>query len=484
MTLEKLLLLSCRSPFLDDSKIYCPMANLVLKGYVNKHAPLVEVTLGDDDYDLTNSEYFKDYDAIGLSIMTPQRDEATKILRTIKKHYPNKIVIAGGPHVKHYTGEVMKEDYDWIVPQDGEKPLVAILTGKVDRLPHRYIRTGFNSPDGKEVRHYNMEDVADQRILNTIMDKDDLETAPRPDRTSKNAREVLSRYHYKLGGKESTTMMTARGCTEMCKFCEDARTSIRWSGMESIVGQLDDIKELGYKGVYLFDDLFAIALHKIKPICDEIKQRDLIYRCNAQARYFTKWGDQMAKLLSETGCYEIAFGAESGSQKILDGINKRTTVEANYETIRLANEFGIITKAFILLGLPGETKETMRDTEKMIDYLMKINPKNDFGCYVFYPYKGTQLRDGLDRGEDIGLTMLNEGLGAYGQTGGKTESGVIRTTNLTNDELINFRDYLVKTYKPESSKQMWSNPKYRQENDSGDSHSLFNNPDSNYQDEL
>ena len=91
-SLENLLLLSCRSPFLNDSKIYAPMANLYLKSYVERELPNVKVTLGDDNYDLDNPEMFEPYDAIGLSIMTPQREEALKILNTIKSKYPNKVV--------------------------------------------------------------------------------------------------------------------------------------------------------------------------------------------------------------------------------------------------------------------------------------------------------------------------------------------------------------------------------------------------------
>jgi len=453
--LENILLLSCRSPFLDDSKIYVPMANLYLKSYVEANTN-ANVTLGDDTYDLNNPEYFEPYDLIGLSVMTPQREEAEKILHTVKDKYPEKIVVIGGPHVKHYAGDIMKNElpYDWIIPLDGEKPLVGIINGKTD-FNHRYIRTAIKF-EGDFPRRVTMEDLNDPRILVDVMSKQDVETAPRPDRTSQNAVEVISSYHYKLGGVDSTTMMCARGCPEQCAFCEDAMTPVKWTGMDSITSQLDDIKNLGYGGVYFFDDLFALALPKIKPICDEVSKRDLIFRCNAQARYFTKWGEEMAKVLSDGGCYEIAFGAETGSQKILDNIRKRTTVEKNYQTIDYANKYGLIVKAFILLGLPGETHETLRETEQMVKYLMST-PKNDFGAYIFYPYKGTQLRDSIDRGEDPGLSMLvEEGLGAYGQSGGNTESGVIRTTDLTDKELISFRDYLVNTYRPESGKEKWS----------------------------
>ena len=463
MGLERLLLLSCRSPFLDDSKIYAPMANLYLKSFIEAHTN-AQVTLGDDSYNLDNLEYFRPYDLIGLSVMTPQREEAEKILQLIRKYFIDKKVVIGGPHVKHYIKEVVKQPWDWIVPLDGEKPMVGIINGQTDRFSHKYVRTGIKF-EGDFPRRIVMDDITDPRILVDVMSKDDVATAPRPDRTSENAKGIIRSYHYTLGGKQSTTMMTARGCPEQCAFCEDAMTPIKRSSLTNIALELDDIKALGYKGVYLFDDLFALSVKSSGEVGALLKERNLIYRCNAQARYFTKWGKDMAKMLAETGCYEIAFGAESGSQKILDNIRKRTTVEANYNTIKYANEHEIIVKAFILLGLPGENKRTLKETETMIQYLMNNNPSNDFGAYVFYPYKGTQLRDSIDRGEDVGLSMLvSEGLGAYGQSGGNTESGVIQTTELDDEELVGFRDYLVNTYKPQSSKVKWQeNQKYRQE---------------------
>lgn len=59
---------------------------------------------------------------------------------------------------------------------------------------------------------------------------------------------------------------------------------MRWSSLDSIRAQLDDIRSLGYRGVYIFDELFAISLPKTCPICEELRRAGLIYRCNAQAR--------------------------------------------------------------------------------------------------------------------------------------------------------------------------------------------------------
>ena len=426
--LEKIVLLSLRSPFLDDSKIYCPMASLYLKSYLARHAPQTQVSLGDDNYSLGDLRQFEQFDGIGLSVMTPQRDEMNKLARVLKILYPNKTLIAGGPHVKHYKDEVVaNKDFDFVVPYDGERPLTSIAKGE-----------------------------ATTRVLEDVMSKEDIKAAPRPDRTSLEAMKVIRGYHYTLRDKsglerQATTMMTSRGCPMACTFCEDAKTVAKWSSLDNLKAEMDDVRALGYGGVYLFDDLFAIAMPTVKPITQELSKRDLIYRCNGQANFFTKWGEDFAKLLADTGCVEIAFGHESGSQKILDNVDKRTSVAQNYQSVEWAKKHGIRVKSFLMLGLPGEDRQSIQDTET---FIKRANP-DDFQLAVYYPYKGTQIRDAIDRGElGVGLSFEGEGLGAYGQKGGSTEA-VVRTDTLTSAELLAERDRIVKTYKPQSHQAKW-----------------------------
>jgi len=272
---------------MDDDRIYPPLGIMKLEASISKYMPEIKVSIT-DDYSLENPEIFEEYDVIGLSVMTPQREEARNIRDTIKDRWPDKDVIIGGPHARHYFMDVMKEtEWDYVVPQDGDRAILKILKG------------------------------TDERIHTDYMTKEEWSALPKIDRLKHEY--FLRGYNYTLDGKDSTTMLTATGCPEKCTFCEDAMTAVRWTPIETIREELDDIVELGYKGVYIFDDLFAIAMPKVKPIAEALKERDLIYRCNAQARYFTKWGEDFAKLLSDTGCYEIAFGAETGSQKILLG---------------------------------------------------------------------------------------------------------------------------------------------------------------------
>ena len=414
-------LASCRSPFLDDDKIYVPLGNLYLKSYLAKHAPNVTVTILDDNYDSNNPATLTGFDAVGISIMTPQRVEATKILHAIKTHHPAIKVIAGGPHCRYYTAEAEAEPYDHIVVLDGEKSLTSIVQGNASR------------------------------VIRDVMSVKDILEAPRPDRTSPDAIHALRSYKYTLRGKPATTMMTARGCPEKCTFCEEAMTMTKWSSLSNLEAEMQDIKNLGYQGVYIFDDLFAIAMPKVKPICALLLQKELIYRCNGQVKYFTKWGNEFAKMLASTGCVEMAFGFESGSQEILDRVLKRTTVAQNYDAVTYAKKEGIHVKGFVMIGLPGETRETIRETEKFI----ATSGMDDFQLSIYYPYKGTQIRDAIDKGEGaVDLMFLGEGLGAYGQKGGSTES-VVRTSTLSSEKLLEERDRLVRTYKPKAHAKKW-----------------------------
>ena len=275
MSLENLLLVSCRSPFLDDDKVYPPLAHLYLHQVIKEELPNVNVTIT-DTYDLEDGAWLQDYDAIGVSIMTPQRSEAKNLLDFIDQIHPTVTTIAGGPHVKHYFDDMKDESWDYLVPWDGTRSILKILKGE-----------------------------ANERVLKDMIPIKDFKQIWRKPNRMDNAK-FLSEFNYLLAGKRSTTMLTAQGCPERCTFCEDAMTPVRWTPFDQIKEELDDIEDLGYRGVYIFDDIFAIAQKVITPIAEEIGNRGLVYRCNGQARRFN---DGFAKMLSETGCVEIAFGA-------------------------------------------------------------------------------------------------------------------------------------------------------------------------------
>lgn len=400
---EKVLLVSLRSPFLDNDKVYPALANLYLQSALQAQG--IESRLTDN----WASERIVPYSHIGVSIMTPQRDLAKNFINYVKRKYPEVKVIAGGPHAKFYTNELAKEPWDNIVTDDGERVLPRIIRGEIT-----------------------------DRIVTDKMTTRELAQMPRPNRLGN--RDYLKEYVYMLEGKRSGTMITARGCPEQCTFCEDAMTTTRRTSLNKLVLEMDDLKELGYEGVYLFDDIFAMSLKQAEPIARELQRRKLIYRCNGQARMMN---EDIMRMLSETGCREIAFGAESGSQKILDNIRKRTNTQQNYRFCDWARKFNIPVKLFILLGLPGEDRGTLKDTEQFIAH----SGASDVQVAVYYPYKGTQIRDAIEQKQSIDINFNGEGLGAYGQKGGESEY-VVGTKELTAQDLHEFRDELIRKYRP------------------------------------
>jgi hypothetical protein len=127
----------------------------------------------------------------------------------------------------------------------------------------------------------------------------------------------------------------------------------------------------------------------------------------------------------------------------------------NYQFVRLCRQYGITCKAFLMLGLPGETRETIAATERFI----AESQVDDFQLSIYYPYRGTQIRTQLDAGSSAAydLRLVKEGLGAYGQVGGSTEA-VVRTGELSSKDLLEERDRLVRTYKPQSHRAKWGLP--------------------------
>jgi len=403
---NRTLLVSLRSPFLDSDRVYPALANMYLKSAME--AKGLEAVLTDD----WAREDLASFSHIGVSIMTPQRELAVKFLSKLQEEHPKAVLIAGGPHVKHYIDEVRLQRWDHIVTDDGERALPGIVSGEIT-----------------------------DRVITDKLTKQELAAFPRPDRLG--VREYLRGYNYILNGRDSTTMLTARGCPERCTFCEDALTTVKRTPTEKVMQELDDIVELGYGGVYIFDDIFALAPKVTEPICRGLQERDLIYRCNGQARMMS---EPFMKLMAETGCAEIAFGAESGSQTILDNIQKRCTVKQNYLFVEWAKKYEVPVKLFILIGLPGETRETLAETERFI----QDSHAEDTQVAIYYPYKGTQIRDAIDRKDSyVDLTFKGEGLGAYGQKDGGTDS-VVGTAALSSQDLLEFRDHLISTYRPKS----------------------------------
>ena len=183
--------------------------------------------------------------------------------------------------------------------------------------------------------------------------------------------------------------LTSRGCPYRCIYCMSPAfygRRIRYRSAENVVEGFRIFKKQGFREIYLKDEVFTASKKRTLDICHlMIKYKlDLSWLCNAKIGTVDK---DLMRHMKEAGCHTIKFGVESGSQDILDYSLKDITLSEIRETFKCAKEIGLKTHAHFLLGLPGETRKTVKET---IRFVKEIKPTTiTFG--IVMPYPGTEL---------------------------------------------------------------------------------------------
>jgi len=391
-TNKRVLLLTMDSPFLDNSLVFPYLGILYLIAvarragfkiqYINKSDKAItkekfghSALFYTDEFDMGHIDKYKDFDLICISCLTAQAHQAYSIKAKLRETYPHIKIMIGGAHIKGYLEECIKEGFDIICAGDGEKIFENILTGNTKAL--------------EKLLHplSNKSTLVFQDKLN----ESEMNSFPIPLRQQ----EYIDRYRYLLENRLATTLVNSRGCCMRCEFCEDRLTGTRWHSVEHFKNEIASIVSLGITAVMIFDDLFALDPKKVSPYLEVLKsyhqEDNLIFRCFGHAKTMSKF-PEMAHMLADAGCVELGFGAESASQIMLDNIGKGTKVEELHDFVEISVKAGISVKAFFMIGLPGETKETFKQTHDFISKYRKCYPDHfDFDLAVFFPYKGTKI---------------------------------------------------------------------------------------------
>ncbi len=209
-----------------------------------------------------------------------------------------------------------------------------------------------------------------------------------------------------------TAAVTSRGCPGRCLFCSSPSfygNTLRMRSPGSVIREMEEIVSLGYGEVFFRDETFTANRKRLTDVCNLMIERGLELSWICNARVGTVDRDTL-KLMKRAGCHLIKFGVESGSQKILDNINKGIRVGMTRKTFRWAHEVGMETHAHMMLGCIGETKDTIRKTMK---FIKGIDPTTvTFGAFT--PYPGTRIfeevskkRPEIGDGSSCDLSMLH-----------------------------------------------------------------------------
>ena len=192
----------------------------------------------------------------------------------------------------------------------------------------------------------------------------------------------------KSKGYFSLNMATTRGCPFKCNWCAKPIYGNRYNSRspQNVIAELKMLKEkFHFDHIWFCDDIFGLKPGWVHEFADLVEKEQLDFKFKIQARADLLLQENYIKDLARAGCENIWMGAESGSQKILDAMDKGTKVEQIYEATSLLKKNGISPSFFIQFGYPGETKEDIVKTISMINGLLP----HEIGISISYPLPGT-----------------------------------------------------------------------------------------------
>lgn len=237
------------------------------------------------------------------------------------------------------------------------------------------------------------------------------------------------------------TITTSRGCPHQCIFCVYPQTmmghAMRLRSVENVVAELENIVQSfpEIKAVFFEDDTFPANRKRCVEICRAMIEKEIKISWTANARADLDY--ETMKVMKEAGCRCLCVGFESGSQLLLDNIKKRTKVEQMQDFMASARKAGILIHGCFMVGLPGETKDTMRET---LDLALKLNPES----VQFYPvmvYPGTAAYDWYAERDLIQSKKFSDWITPSG-----LHNTVIRGEHLTSEELVQFCDHARRAF--------------------------------------
>jgi radical SAM superfamily enzyme YgiQ (UPF0313 family) len=319
-----------------------------------------------------------DSDIVGVTTSTLTYWPAVEVVKAAKKVLPHALTVVGGPHVTVLPEQTLTEapEVDIVVRGEGERTLLEIA-----KLASKDDLKNLDKVDGITFRkNGKIHHTKDRAFI------ENLDELPHP------AYKHFPLEKYSMGGTNYLPIITSRGCPFQCTFCLASKmcgTRFRTRSPTKVLDELEWLRDEHGADVFSFyDDTFTIDKQRANAICDEMKARkfDLPWDCRTRVDQVNK---EILTKLKNANCKLIHFGVESGSQKMLDAVKKRTTVEQNAWAIQLAKQVGISVAISMVVGYPGETPELLNET---FQFVRQTKPDFVYVCQAI-PYPGTELLD-------------------------------------------------------------------------------------------
>lgn len=398
----------------------------VVDAYVNSHAlrDIIDIT--------------KEYgpDVVGISVLTPSAEVVYEISRKLRINFPNIKIVMGNMHASLFSDEILDKDYaDIVVHREGELTMLELLQVLKD--------------NGKIENVNGISFKKNGAIINNPMrphiDNLDMLSFPAWDLFPIDKYSTDPRTEVKSGVVEMQILAT-RGCPNQCTFCSSRMerslgSKYRMRNPKSVVDEMVYMYEKYGSEVFSFMDLaFPLVRKHALELCNEIINRGL----DKKIRWVTECrvkplDDELLALMKKAGCVRLCFGIESGNNKILELLKKNFTAEDVKKAVKMAYKAGFEVDGMFMIGLPGETVETINET---IDFAVELGVR--YAIFnIFVPYPGCELYDILKAQGKIHFTRWSDFTSYPTYSGGVP---VYVPDSLTQEKLMKLQTKAMKRF--------------------------------------
>lgn len=323
---------------------------------------------------------------VGITATTIAVHNAAALAYELKKKRNGIITILGGPHISSIPEDTLIRfpQFDIGVIGEGDTTIIEMIRALEGKKDLGAVR-GIIIRDNKGLK------LTEPRELFF-----DLDSLPFP---AWDLLPNLTQYYrpaansfYRL---PSTGMVTSRGCPGRCIFCDRTVSGnrLRMYSASYLIGMVKHLySNYGIRDIIFHDDNFIAFKKRLIEFCGMLKKEGLKLSWSCTARV-DMVSPGILKMMKEAGCWQIAYGIESGSQEVLDFLKKGITLEQVKYALKCTREAGIMNRGYFMIGVPTETASTIRKT---IDFLLELK-LDDFHMSMYTPHPGTEISKSINK---------------------------------------------------------------------------------------
>jgi radical SAM superfamily enzyme YgiQ (UPF0313 family) len=394
--ISEISLINPPSPYLNIPNAYPPTGLMYLGAALESRGFDVRIIDLCDDTDWVEATKKLEGRVFGVTSVTPNYLTAKRIIELLPT---DAIKMIGGPHPSALPREVFEDLGCHVLVGEGEDTIADMIIEKEPRI-------------------WNGGLV-------------DVNKFPIPARHLVD----INRYEPEMSGGRSTSIYTSRGCPYNCSFCyKITGTKVRYRNVDNIIEEIVECRDKYNISNFVFgDDNFLLNRKRVNGLAKELARLDINFKCIGRSDHIDKG---YLQFLRDHGCTEINYGIESGSQRMLDLMNKKESVESGRNAIVWAKEVGLIVKAFFIVGFPGEDEQSIRETKKFVE---ETRP-DKWLLSQFVPLPGCDV---FLNPEIYGITWLSKNWDDYVLVGKGGKGGItFETKDLSRDRLLEMHDEL------------------------------------------